>query len=61
MVRHVRALGPVVRVELDLVEGGQTIEAHIPRDWIEALALAKGWRVYISPTNVRVFARPEVS
>jgi sulfate transport system ATP-binding protein len=56
MVRHIRAFGPVVRLELDLVDGGKTIEAHIPRARFNSLALAKGQRVYVSPTNVRVFA-----
>jgi sulfate/thiosulfate transport system ATP-binding protein len=55
-VRHIRAFGPVVRLELDLIDGGRTIEAHIPRARFSALALAKGQRVYVSPTNVRVFA-----
>jgi sulfate/thiosulfate transport system ATP-binding protein len=58
VIRHVRAFGPVVRLELDLVDGGRTIEAHIARDRFDGLALAKGRRVYISPTNVRVFAQP---
>jgi sulfate/thiosulfate transport system ATP-binding protein len=61
VVRHIRAFGPVVRLELDLVEGGRTIEAHLPRDRFEALALTNGRRVYVSPTNVRVFAEPEAS
>jgi sulfate/thiosulfate transport system ATP-binding protein len=56
LVRHVRAFGPVVRLELDLVEGGRTIEAHVPRERFESLPLAKGQRVYVSPTHVRVFA-----
>ena len=58
VVRHVRAFGPIVRLELDLVGGGRTIEAHIPRDRFDRLALTKGQRVYVSPTNVRVFAQP---
>jgi sulfate transport system ATP-binding protein len=58
VVRHVRAFGPVVRLELDLVEGGGTIEAHVARERFDAEALAKGRRVYVSPTNVRVFAEP---
>jgi sulfate/thiosulfate transport system ATP-binding protein len=57
MVRHVRAFGPMVRMELDLVEGGRTIEAHIPRERFDSLALSKGQRVYVSPTNARVFAQ----
>ncbi len=40
VVRHIRAFGPVVRLELDLVDGGRTMEAQIPRDRFEALALA---------------------
>jgi sulfate transport system ATP-binding protein len=58
VIRHVRAFGPVVGLELDLVEGGRTIEAHIPRPRFESLALTKGQRVYVSPTHVRVFAQP---
>jgi sulfate transport system ATP-binding protein len=57
-LRHVHAFGPVVRLELDLVEGGRTIEAHLARARFESLALTKGQRVYVSPTNVRVFAQP---
>jgi sulfate transport system ATP-binding protein len=56
LVRHVRTFGPVVRLELDLVDGGRTIEAHLPRSQFEGLAIAKGQRVYVSPTHVRVFA-----
>jgi sulfate/thiosulfate transport system ATP-binding protein len=56
-VRHIHAFGPVVRLELDLVEGGRTIEAHVARSRFETLALRKGQRVFVSPTNVRVFAQ----
>jgi TOBE domain-containing protein len=48
-------------VELDLVEGGRTMEAQVPRDRFEALALGVGQRVYVSPTNARVFPREEAS
>jgi sulfate transport system ATP-binding protein len=58
VLRHVRAFGPVVRLELDLIDGGRSIEAHIPRGRFDSLSLAKGQRVYVSPTNVRVFAEP---
>jgi len=56
VVRHVRALGPVVRLELDLAESGWTIEAYLPRNRFDELALTKGQGVYVSPTNVGVFA-----
>ncbi len=58
IVRHIRAFGPVVRLELDRTEDGSSIEAHIPRAEYERLGLAKGQRVFVSPTSVRVFARP---
>jgi sulfate transport system ATP-binding protein len=58
IVRHIRAFGPVVRLELDRTEDGSSIEAHIPRAQHEKLGLAKGQRVFVSPTSVRVFARP---
>jgi sulfate/thiosulfate transport system ATP-binding protein len=58
IVRHVRAFGPVVRLELDRTDDGSSIEAHIPRAQYEQSALTKGQRVFVSPTSVRVFARP---
>jgi sulfate transport system ATP-binding protein len=57
-VRHIRAFGPVVRLELDLVGSEGTIEAHIPRWQYDELGLTKGQTLYVSPTNVRVFAQP---
>jgi sulfate/thiosulfate transport system ATP-binding protein len=58
IVRHIRAFGPVVRLELDRTEDGGSIEAHIPRAQYEQLGISKGQRVFVSPTSVRVFARP---
>jgi sulfate/thiosulfate transport system ATP-binding protein len=59
IVRHVRVFGPIVRLELDLVEAGTTIEAHVPRPKFDQLKLSKGQRVYASPTNARVFAHTQ--
>jgi sulfate/thiosulfate transport system ATP-binding protein len=59
VVRHIRAFGPVVRLELDRADDGSSIEAHIPRAQYEALGVSKGQRVFVSPTSVRVFAHPE--
>ncbi len=56
VVRRVRAFGPIVRLELTLSDGERTIEAHLPRDRFEALAVTHGQRVYVSPKHVRVFA-----
>jgi sulfate/thiosulfate transport system ATP-binding protein len=58
VVRHIRAFGPVVRLELDRADDGSSIEAHIPRAHYDQMAIAKGQRVFVSPTSVRVFARP---
>jgi sulfate transport system ATP-binding protein len=58
VVRYIRAFGPMVRLELDLVDGGRTIEAHIPRARFDSLGLGRGERVFVSPTSVRVFAQP---
>jgi sulfate transport system ATP-binding protein len=57
-VRHVRTFGPVVRLELDRADDGGSIEAHIPRALFDRLGVGKGERVFVSPTSVRVFARP---
>ncbi len=58
VVRHIRAFGPVVRLELDRTKDGGSIEAHIPPAQYDQLGISKGQRVFVSPTSVRVFARP---
>jgi sulfate transport system ATP-binding protein len=55
VVRHIRAFGPVVRLELDRINDGKNIEAHVPRARFDQLGIRKGERVFVSPTNVRVF------
>ncbi|HEU4523382.1 MAG TPA: sulfate ABC transporter ATP-binding protein [Gemmatimonadales bacterium] len=55
IVRHIRAFGPVVRLELDRVDDGSSLEAHLPRAQYEQLAVTKGQRVFVSPTSVAVF------
>jgi sulfate transport system ATP-binding protein len=57
-VRHVRTFGPMVRLDLELKAGGRIIEAHVPRDRFEHMAISKGQLVYVSPTSVRVFGLP---
>jgi ABC-type sulfate/molybdate transport systems ATPase subunit len=57
VVRHSRAFGPVVRLELELVQDGATVEAHVPRGRADSLRIAKGQRVFLSPTNLRVYPR----
>jgi sulfate transport system ATP-binding protein len=55
LVRHIRVFGPIVRLELDRVEDGSLIEAHLPRGRYEQLGVQKGQRVFVSPTNAKVF------
>lgn len=57
VLRHARRFGPMVRIELDRVDDGQVIEAEIPRDRFEALALSKGERLFVKPRSSRVFPR----
>jgi hypothetical protein len=47
-----------VRLELTRVSDDNPIEAHIPRHRFESLGITKGQRVFVSPTQVRVFAQP---
>ena len=54
-VRHIRAFGSMVRVDLDRVGGGEMIEAEVPRYRFDALNLAKGARVFVKPKKIRVF------
>jgi sulfate/thiosulfate transport system ATP-binding protein len=58
VVRHIRAFGPMVRLELELVRGGTPIEVHLPRARFQSQGLIRGQRVYVLPTSVRVFAQP---
>jgi len=59
VVRRILAFGAVVRLELERIEGGATIEAEISREQLRELALADGDRVLMQASGVRVFAAPE--
>jgi sulfate transport system ATP-binding protein len=56
-VRHVRPFGAVVRVELDGLDEGQTIEVEVARERYLELALQKGEQVYVSHRDVRAPVR----
>jgi len=58
IVRRVRRLGSVVRLELDREEDGKVIEAELTRERHEELGVAKGDRVFVSPRRARVFLKP---
>jgi sulfate/thiosulfate transport system ATP-binding protein len=53
-VRSILAVGPLVRVDLVLVNGSG-IEVDLPRDVADRLQLAVGEQVYARPRKVRVF------
>jgi sulfate/thiosulfate transport system ATP-binding protein len=55
VIRDVHAAGPVVRLDLMLRDGGETIEAALTRDRYLDLGLKKGERVFVTPKNPRVF------
>ena len=57
VLRHIRRFGPLVRVELDGVHDGQVIEAEVPRQQFDELALRRGERVFVKPRRLRVFTR----
>jgi len=54
-VRHIHAVGPVVRVELALNEKEETIEAQLTREVFRELALKPGEAVFVRTLNIRVF------
>jgi len=56
VVKHIQAVGPVVRVTLSLPESIGSVEAELTRDAFQSLALSKGETVFARLRNVRVFA-----
>jgi len=59
-VERVVTLGAAVRVELSAPPYGERLEAELDLRRSQALALAPGDRVYLSPRRVRVFAGREL-
>jgi sulfate transport system ATP-binding protein len=55
IVRDVRGVGSLVRLELDRVDNDGVIEAELTRERFEELALREGERVFVRPRNLRVF------
>ncbi len=54
-VRHIQAVGPVVRVTLAVKDNPEEVEAELTRDVFQKLDLKKGEMVFVRPRNVRVF------
>jgi sulfate transport system ATP-binding protein len=51
-----QTVGPVVRVELKLVDNDTMLEAELSRDVADRLSLKKGETVFVRPRKVKVFA-----
>ncbi len=58
-ILHIGWIGPVVRLELQREDTGQTLEAEIPRDRYRQLDLKIGDRVDLTPRNLRVFDKDD--
>ena len=54
-VRHIRAIGPVVRLELERRGSGDPIEAELGRERFENLQVRVGDSVFLVPRNIQVF------
>ncbi|UFS69174.1 sulfate ABC transporter ATP-binding protein [Geomonas sp. RF6] len=54
-VRHILAVGPLVRVDLSLVGSTAKVEVDLSREAADRLTLQVGERVYARPRKVRVF------
>ncbi|MEI8172686.1 MAG: sulfate/molybdate ABC transporter ATP-binding protein [Deltaproteobacteria bacterium] len=54
-IKHIHAVGPVVRVTLTLNGNHGDVEAELTRDTFQNLALERGEMVFVRPRNVRVF------
>jgi sulfate transport system ATP-binding protein len=60
-VRHVSPVGPVVRVELERLDGGPMMEAELSRERYRELGLAVGDRVFAGPRVLRLFLGAEAA
>ncbi len=54
-IRHIHAVGPVVRIELERGDTFETLEAELTRDVFQQLALQVGEMVFVRPRKYRVF------
>jgi sulfate transport system ATP-binding protein len=59
IVRDLRLLGPIVRVEMEEDVTGASLEAEAPRHELVALGLVEGDRVFVRPRKWQVFATRE--
>jgi len=55
LVRRVQPIGPAVRLELQIPDSGETLEAEVTRERMSELQLKVGDSVFVTPRNLRVF------
>ena len=55
-VKHVQAIGPLTRIELQRTDNHELLEAELTRPVAQALALQPGDVVFVTPHNLRVFS-----
>jgi len=55
IVLFIQGAGALPRIEMRRPDNGQIVQAELPRDRFRQLGLRIGERVFIRPTNVRVF------
>ncbi len=54
-IRHIHAIGSIVRITLALTGSNVAVEAELTRNIFQRLALKEGEKVFIRPRHVRVF------
>ena len=54
-IRHIHAVGPVVRIELERGDTFESLDAELTRDVYQKLALKVGETVFVRPRKYRVF------
>ncbi len=59
IVRHVHAIGPIVRLEIERQDTGDVVEAQLAKDRFRELGLGVGDLAAIRPRHLRVFLEGE--
>ncbi|WP_243688667.1 TOBE-like domain-containing protein [Geotalea toluenoxydans] len=54
-IRHIHAVGPVVRIELERGDTFEILEAELTKDVYQKLAPKVGEKVFVRPRKYRVF------
>jgi sulfate transport system ATP-binding protein len=55
VVRHIAAVGPIVRVELERRDTGDLVQAELTRERYGEMQLVAGEQVHVKPRKVQVF------